>query len=69
MVLFNLNLLPWVPVKPSAEEGSGGGGGGLNQPTVGLSFVSLTCPVTSDQREIRTFTFYYSAQRYESKEI
>ena len=27
MVLFNLNLLPWVPVKPSAEEGSGGGGG------------------------------------------
>ena len=28
MVLFNLNLLPWVPVKPSAEEGSGGGGGG-----------------------------------------
>ena len=48
MVLFNLNLLPWVPVKPSAEEGSGGGGG-LNQPTVGLSFVSLTCPVTSDE--------------------
>ena len=29
MVLFNLNLLPWVPVKPSAEEGSGGGGGGV----------------------------------------
>ena len=28
MVLFNLNLLPWVPVKPSAEEGSAGGGGG-----------------------------------------
>ena len=27
MVLFNLNLLPWVPVKPSAEEGSGAGGG------------------------------------------
>ena len=28
MVLYNFNLLPWVPVKPSAEEGSGKGGGG-----------------------------------------
>lgn len=39
------------------KEGRGGEGEGLNQPTVRLSFVSLMCPVTSDQREVRTLVY------------
>lgn len=59
-----------MEVERTNETGGGeiGEGGGLNQPTVRLSFVSLMCPVTRDQREIKTFTFYYGAQRFESKE-
>lgn len=58
-----------MEVERSNETGGGGigEGGGLNQSTVRLSFVSQMYPVTRDQREIRTFTFYYGAQRYESK--
>lgn len=57
-----------VELKNERDGGGIGEGGGLNQSTVHLSFVSLMCTVTRDQREIRTFTFYYGAQRYESKE-